>query len=421
MIERRIGDRARGVDPYPHGAALTRACHGEDFAGPGAARRLPAGRHPGGLHRRVRVRASCRRGLLQQDRGDQVIRRPLGASPVQAQVIGPLAGQDRGGGHRRHEQHHQDQPQGRLDPVRSPAQRVAVEAEPPGRPGHAPCLVCGLHGCASRSPPAGHPGPVSRVPRPGRTRQGRWPCLGLSLGRWSLGRWSLGRWSWAARRPGTGRRPGWDAGTFCPGAEGRERPALLTGGVREEDVMTGMTYGIVAGYDGSPGAAQALRWAAGKPRRAARHSPSAWPGRLIRWGCPPGRTCATWPGSTANRSWPRGCRTPSRYWAPAGWRGLAGGSAAHVLCEHSRAAEMVVLGSRGYSELRDLPLGSVSWQVAGHARGRVVVVRGEWRPANQPAGPVVVGADGSPAAPGAMTSRSRRPRCATCSWWRSAP
>src|SRR2546429_7581676 len=26
--------------------------------------------------------------------------------------------------------------------------------------------------------------------------------------------------------------------------------------------MTAMTYGIVAGYDGSPGAAQALRWAA---------------------------------------------------------------------------------------------------------------------------------------------------------------
>ena len=26
--------------------------------------------------------------------------------------------------------------------------------------------------------------------------------------------------------------------------------------------MTGTIYGIVAGYDGSPGAAQALRWAA---------------------------------------------------------------------------------------------------------------------------------------------------------------
>jgi len=26
--------------------------------------------------------------------------------------------------------------------------------------------------------------------------------------------------------------------------------------------MTGMTYGIVAGYDGSPGSAQAVRWAA---------------------------------------------------------------------------------------------------------------------------------------------------------------
>ena len=30
--------------------------------------------------------------------------------------------------------------------------------------------------------------------------------------------------------------------------------------------MTGTTYGIVAGYDGSPGAARALRWAAREAR-----------------------------------------------------------------------------------------------------------------------------------------------------------
>lgn len=44
-----------------------------------------------------------------------------------------------------------------------------------------------------------------------------------------------------------------------------------------------------------------------------------------------------------------------------------------------------------------LLLGSVSWQVAGYASGRVVVVRGRWRPVNQAPGPVVVGVDGSPA------------------------
>src|SRR6266700_4855399 len=76
---------------------------------------------------------------------------------------------------------------------------------------------------------------------------------------------------------------------------------------------------------------------------------------------------------------------------------LAAGSAAQVLCERSRAAEMVVTGSRGQSELPGLRLGSVSWQVAGHASGPVVVVRGAWRPANRVPGPVVLGADGSPA------------------------
>ena len=74
---------------------------------------------------------------------------------------------------------------------------------------------------------------------------------------------------------------------------------------------------------------------------------------------------------------------------------LAAGSAAQVLCERSRAADMVVVGSRGHGELPGLRLGSVSWQVAGHASGPVVVVRGGWRPANRVPGPVMLGADGS--------------------------
>lgn len=74
---------------------------------------------------------------------------------------------------------------------------------------------------------------------------------------------------------------------------------------------------------------------------------------------------------------------------------LVGGSAAQVLCERSRTAEMVVVGSRGHSELPGLLLGSVSWQVAAHGHGRVVIVRGQWHPVNQSPGPVVVGVDGS--------------------------
>jgi nucleotide-binding universal stress UspA family protein len=57
---------------------------------------------------------------------------------------------------------------------------------------------------------------------------------------------------------------------------------------------------------------------------------------------------------------------------------------------------MVVLGSRGAGGLPQLPLGSVSLEVAACARSPVVVVRGHWRLAGRYLpGPVVAGADGS--------------------------
>ena len=162
--------------------------------------------------------------------------------------------------------------------------------------------------------------------------------------------------------------------------------------------MTGTMYGIVAGYDGSPGAAQALRWAAREARAR---------GTTLT-------VCLAWtpdhmklPTETELCDLARehgreilNCGLP--YAGPAYGPGevradLAAGPAARVLCERSRNADVVVVGSRGYSELPGLRLGSVSSQVAGHAAGRVVVVRGAWRPANQPPGPVAVGVDGSPA------------------------
>jgi nucleotide-binding universal stress UspA family protein len=82
---------------------------------------------------------------------------------------------------------------------------------------------------------------------------------------------------------------------------------------------------------------------------------------------------------------------------------LAEGPPAHVLCERRSAAEMVVVGSRGHGGLAGSRLGSVSWQVACHGQGRVVVVRGQWRPVNQARGPVVAGVDGSPASQDALT------------------
>ncbi|HTQ94349.1 MAG TPA: universal stress protein [Streptosporangiaceae bacterium] len=168
--------------------------------------------------------------------------------------------------------------------------------------------------------------------------------------------------------------------------------------------MTETRYGIVAGYDGSPGAAQALRWAARE----------AWArGTMLT-------VCLAWtPDHMELPIESDLCDLARRHGREILTRGLpyaesvlgpgrvrvdlAAGPAARVLCERSRAAEMVVTGSRGQGELPGLRLGSVSWQVAGHASGRVVVVRGAWRPANRAPGPVVLGADGSPAGQAAIT------------------
>lgn len=168
--------------------------------------------------------------------------------------------------------------------------------------------------------------------------------------------------------------------------------------------MTGKMYGIVAGYDGSPGAAQALRWAAREAR--ARDTTLtvclAWTPDHVE--LPTETGLCDLARQHGQEILTRGLPYAGSLLGPGRVRAdLAGGPAARVLCERSRNADMVVVGSRGHSELPGLRLGSVSWQVAGHASGRVVVVRGPWRPANQPPGPVVAGVDGSPAGKAAIT------------------
>ena len=167
--------------------------------------------------------------------------------------------------------------------------------------------------------------------------------------------------------------------------------------------MTEMTYGIVAGYDGSPGSGNALRWAAreAKARGTTLTVCLAWmPDHMT---LPTESDLCDLARQHGQEILARGLPYAESMLGPGRVRAeLAGGSAARVLCERSRTADMVVVGGRGHSELPGLRLGSVSWQVAGHASGRVVVVRGEWRPANQSPGPVVVGVDGSPAAQAAI-------------------
>ena len=168
--------------------------------------------------------------------------------------------------------------------------------------------------------------------------------------------------------------------------------------------MTGMTYDIVAGYDGSPGSAQAVRWAAREAlaRGTALTVCLAWrPGHMEL-----ASQSATWELAGQDGKKILACGLPYAELVLGPGRvhaELVDGSAAQVLCERSRTAEMVVVGSRGHGKLPGLRLGSVSWQVAGHASGRVVIVGGRWRPVNQAPGPVVVGVDGSAASQAALT------------------
>ncbi|MFU8874201.1 universal stress protein [Micromonospora sp. SL4-19] len=67
------------------------------------------------------------------------------------------------------------------------------------------------------------------------------------------------------------------------------------------------------------------------------------------------------------------------------------GQASAVLLGESPTATMIVLGDRGLGGFASLVIGSVAVQVAAHADCPVLVARG----AQRPAGPVVVGVDGS--------------------------
>ena len=168
--------------------------------------------------------------------------------------------------------------------------------------------------------------------------------------------------------------------------------------------MKGMTYDIVAGYDGSPGSAQAVRWAA---REALARGTTltvclAWRPHHMELASQP----ANWEpaGQDGKKILAGGLPYAEFVLGPGRVHAeLVGGPAAQVLCERSRTAEMVVVGSRGHSKLPGLRLGSVSWQVAGHASGRVVIVGGRWRPVNEAPGPIVVGVDGSAASRAALT------------------
>jgi nucleotide-binding universal stress UspA family protein len=168
--------------------------------------------------------------------------------------------------------------------------------------------------------------------------------------------------------------------------------------------MAGIGYGIVAGYDGSPGSEEALCWAAKEAlaRGVTLTVCHAWaPASPVPPAAAAAFALARQGGEQVLAEGLRHARALMR--SAAVKPVLAHGSAAAALCERSGRAEMVVLGSRGRGGLAGLLLGSVSSHVATHAHGRVVVVRGHWRPAaGYVPGPVAVGADGAPASDAAV-------------------
>jgi nucleotide-binding universal stress UspA family protein len=169
--------------------------------------------------------------------------------------------------------------------------------------------------------------------------------------------------------------------------------------------------GIVAGYDGSPGADEALRWAvreAGE-RGAVLTVCLAWaPEYLSMLGDASVYDLAQRKGKEVLA---HGAEYAGSALGPEVVRQvLARGPAAHALCERSGTAEMVVVGSRGQGKVAGLRLGSVASQVAMHASGPVVVVPRRWQLANRAPGPVVVGVDQSPASRPAIEFAVREAR-----------
>jgi nucleotide-binding universal stress UspA family protein len=163
-------------------------------------------------------------------------------------------------------------------------------------------------------------------------------------------------------------------------------------------------HGILVGYDGSPGSEQALRWAAREAmsRGSALTICQAWD---LGFPAPPSPGAAfDLARQSGEQVLAQGMQLAHTVVRDCDIRPLlARGQAAYVLCEHSPAADMVVLGSRGRGGLAGMLLGSVSSQVAAHAAGRAVVVRGHWQAAaGYHPGPVVAGADGSAASAAAL-------------------
>lgn len=136
---------------------------------------------------------------------------------------------------------------------------------------------------------------------------------------------------------------------------------------------------IVVGVDGSPQSLEALRWALNQAEAtgASIEAIHAWQ-IPVAYGAP----VAVMPGESFAASAERalgesveqvlGERTDIQV-----TRVAEQGLPAKVLLEHSRGAELLVVGSRGRGGFKGLLLGSVSQHCVSHAHCPVVVIRHE--------------------------------------------
>nr|WP_238352893.1 universal stress protein [Kribbella solani] len=153
---------------------------------------------------------------------------------------------------------------------------------------------------------------------------------------------------------------------------------------------------IVVGYDGSAASDAAARWAAGTAERLGRRvrmiHVMPWPVIRSTSGASllAGREVLE---RAAERLLEKACRRlRSGYPEVAIEAEVTIGDLVPSLLRAGAGAAMLVLGSRGLGEVRELTEGSVTTHVATHATGPVVVVPAGWSP--RP-GDVVVGVDGS--------------------------
>ncbi|MDA0633922.1 universal stress protein [Nonomuraea sp. MCN248] len=176
----------------------------------------------------------------------------------------------------------------------------------------------------------------------------------------------------------------------------------MKGDREPEAMMNEDELGVVVGYDGSPSAREALRWAADEAEgrglpltvcHAWDWPHHEWPGELVPLGLVqrPARRLVKAAAAWAARRHPH---LPVNSLTDRG-------SAADLLVELSGTAALIVVGARGYGTLRGMAVGSVSGHVAAHARCPVIVMRGDAE--ERDAREVVVGFDGSPASVAALS------------------